>query len=129
MCNPRLRWTISQPSQPGRYPTATPQAVNGKTSLADLQAEVARLTAENSKLREARNAKLSLKVSEKGGLSCYGLGRFPVTLYAQQWTRLLDFAETIRAFIQCAILRTACPLALRSIRGLPPITANSPGWA
>jgi hypothetical protein len=43
---------------------------------------------------------VSLKVSEKGGLSVYGLGRFPVTLYRDQWTKLLDMAEDIRAFIR-----------------------------
>jgi hypothetical protein len=45
-------------------------------------------------------AALSLKVSEKGGVSIYGLGRFPVTLYYEQWTRLLDSADSIRAFIE-----------------------------
>ena len=43
---------------------------------------------------------MSLKVSEKGGLSVYGLGRFPVTLYKEQWTKLLDMADDIRAFIK-----------------------------
>ena len=42
----------------------------------------------------------SLKVSEKGGVSVYGLGRFPVTLYKEQWTKLLDMADEIRAFIK-----------------------------
>ena len=41
-----------------------------------------------------------LKVSEKGGLSVYGLGRFPVTLYKEQWTKLLDMADEIRAFMK-----------------------------
>jgi hypothetical protein len=41
-----------------------------------------------------------LKVSEKGGVSVYGLGRFPVTLYKEQWTKLLDLAADIRAFIE-----------------------------
>jgi len=39
-------------------------------------------------------------VSEKGGLSVYGLGRFPVTLYKEQWKRLLDFTNEIRTFLQ-----------------------------
>jgi hypothetical protein len=43
---------------------------------------------------------VSLKVSEKGGVSVYGLGRFPVTLYKEQWTKLLDMADDIRAFIR-----------------------------
>ena len=43
---------------------------------------------------------MSLKVSEKGALSVYGLGRFPVTLYREQWEKLLGMADEIRAFIQ-----------------------------
>lgn len=49
--------------------------------------------------REASQRKLTMKVTEKGGLSCYGLGRFPVTLYRGQWERLLGEADAIRAFI------------------------------
>ena len=41
-----------------------------------------------------------MKVSEKGGVSIYGLGRFPVTLYKEQWIRLLDMADDIRSFIE-----------------------------
>lgn len=66
----------------------------------DIQAELERLRAENAALK-ARSAKgVSLKVSEKGGVSVYGLGRFPVTLYKEQWSRLLDMADDIRAFIK-----------------------------
>jgi hypothetical protein len=43
---------------------------------------------------------LSLKVSQKGALSVYGLGRFPVTLYKEQWLKLLDMSSEIRAFLQ-----------------------------
>jgi hypothetical protein len=43
---------------------------------------------------------LSLKVSEKGGLSLYGMGRFPVTLYKEQWRKILEMAPEIEAFIQ-----------------------------
>jgi hypothetical protein len=65
----------------------------------DLRAELERLKAENATLK-ARSAKgISLKVSEKGGVSVYGLGRFPVTLYKEQWGKLLDMAEDIRRFI------------------------------
>ena len=51
---------------------------------------------------------LSLKVSEKGGVSLYGLGRFPVTLYKEQWLKLLEFVENIRDFIREneAVLKT-----------------------
>ncbi|HEY3449207.1 MAG TPA: hypothetical protein VGK67_22815 [Myxococcales bacterium] len=66
----------------------------------DVQKELERLRAENEALKK-RNAKgLSMKVSEKGAVSVYGLGRFPVTLYKEQWGRLLDMAEDIRAFIK-----------------------------
>jgi hypothetical protein len=43
---------------------------------------------------------LTLRVSEKGGVSVYGLGRFPVTLYKEQWLKLLGMADEIRAFIR-----------------------------
>ena len=66
----------------------------------DLKAELERLKAENERLKGERNRGVSLKVSEKGGVSVYGLGRFPVTLYKEQWTRLLDMAQQIRAFIK-----------------------------
>lgn len=66
--------------------------------------KLARLEAENQALREQveqrRTGQLRLKVSEKGGLSLYGLGRFPVTLYKEQWTRLLDYADEIRKFLK-----------------------------
>jgi hypothetical protein len=64
----------------------------------DLKAEVERLRAENERLK-SRSRSTTLKVSEKGGLSVYGLGRFPVTLYKEQWTKLLGMADEIRAFI------------------------------
>ena len=65
-----------------------------------LQAELVRLRAENEALKQKRNSAVSMKVSEKGGVSVYGLGRFPVTLYQEQWTRLLAMAEEIKTFIE-----------------------------
>ena len=65
----------------------------------DLTSELAKLRAENDRLKRSQSRGVSLKVSEKGGVSVYGLGRFPVTLYKEQWTRLLDMAADIRAFI------------------------------
>jgi hypothetical protein len=66
--------------------------------------KLARLEAENRALREQieqrKTGQLRLKVSEKGALSVYGLGRFPVTLYKEQWIRLLDYAEEMRSFIK-----------------------------
>jgi hypothetical protein len=64
----------------------------------DLRAELERLKAENERLKSQRG-RASLKVSEKGGVSVYGLGRFPVTLYKEQWAKLLGMADEIRAFI------------------------------
>jgi len=66
----------------------------------DMRAELERLRAENERLKNRGARGVSLKVSEKGGVSVYGLGRFPVTLYKEQWTRLLDMADDIRGFIK-----------------------------
>jgi len=66
----------------------------------DLKVEIERLPAENERLKNRSTRGVSLKVSEKGGVSIYGLGRFPVTLYKEQWTKLLDMADDIRAFIR-----------------------------
>jgi len=65
----------------------------------DMKAELERLRAENERLKQKTTRGTSLKVSEKGGVSVYGLGRFPVTLYKEQWGKLLDMADEIRAFI------------------------------
>lgn len=65
----------------------------------DLQAELARLRKENESLKRGAAKGVSLKVSEKGGVSVYGLGRFPITLYKEQWAKLLDMADDIRSFI------------------------------
>jgi hypothetical protein len=66
----------------------------------DLKAELERLREENERLKNRQTRGVSLKVSEKGGVSVYGLGRFPVTLYKEQWTRLLAMADDIRTFIK-----------------------------
>lgn len=66
----------------------------------DIQAELERLRAENAALKNKGTRTVSMKVSEKGGLSVYGLGRFPVTLYKEQWLKLLDLADDIRTFIK-----------------------------
>ena len=65
-----------------------------------MEQKLARLEAENQALKGRRSGNLSLKVSEKGGLSVYGLGRFPVTLYKEQWVKLLGFAGEIESFIK-----------------------------
>jgi len=66
----------------------------------ELQAEIERLRAENEALKKPVRGQMSLRVSEKGALSVYGLGRFPVTLYREQWEKLLGMADEIRRFIQ-----------------------------
>jgi hypothetical protein len=66
----------------------------------DLKAELERLKAENAALKARGSRSVSMKVSDKGGVSVYGLGRFPVTLYKEQWAKLLDLADEIRAFIK-----------------------------
>ena len=66
----------------------------------DLKVELEKLRAENEALKKASSKGLSMKVSEKGAVSVYGLGRFPVTLYKEQWIRLLDLSDDIRMFIE-----------------------------
>lgn len=84
-----------------------PQLGKPTADVAALQATIEALRAANSKLA-ADNVKLTvavaaprvtLKVSEKGGVSLYGLGRFPVTLYHDQWIRVLGMADQIREFL------------------------------
>lgn len=65
----------------------------------DLRAELDRLRQENESLKRGASRGVSIKVSEKGGVSVYGLGRFPITLYQEQWLKLLDMSDDIRAFI------------------------------
>lgn len=59
-----------------------------KTKLAELEA------------KQQRRGSMEFRVSEKGGVSVYGLGRFPVTLYYEQWIRLLDRAQDLREFLE-----------------------------
>jgi hypothetical protein len=66
----------------------------------ELRSEIERLRAENEALRKPARGQTHLKVSEKGALSVYGMGRFPVTLYREQWEKLLSMADEIRNFIR-----------------------------
>lgn len=66
----------------------------------DLKAELERLKSENAALKKAQSGSTRIKVSDKGGVSVYGLGRFPVTLYKEQWLKLLNMTDEIRAFIE-----------------------------
>ncbi|MGE5849812.1 MAG: hypothetical protein ACM362_06785 [Candidatus Methylomirabilota bacterium] len=65
----------------------------------DLQKELERLRAENEALKAKMTRATSIRVSEKGAVSVYGLGRFPVTLYKEQWLKLLGMADDIKKFI------------------------------
>jgi hypothetical protein len=65
----------------------------------DLKAELERLRNENAALKKAGATRVTMKVSDKGAVSVYGMGRFPVTLYKEQWLRLLAMSDDIRAFI------------------------------
>ncbi len=68
--------------------------------LTTMELELERLKAENERLKKASERKLTLKVSEKGGLSVYGMGRFPVTLYKEQWQKLADLMPQVLDFIK-----------------------------
>ena len=61
---------------------------------------LARIAELEKRVATKKAGKLEFKVSEKGGVSVYGLGRFPVTLYQEQWARLLDAADDLRVFIE-----------------------------
>jgi hypothetical protein len=65
----------------------------------DLKDELERLRNENAALKKGAATGVTMKVSEKGALSIYGMGRFPVTLYKEQWLKLLEMSDDIRAFI------------------------------
>ncbi len=77
----------------------------------DLKAQIERLRAENAALKKGASSGIRMKVSEKGALSVYGMGRFPVTLYKEQWLKLLNMSDDIRAFIAAneAALKTKEP--------------------
>ena len=69
-------------------------------SESEMKAELERLRAENAQLKNKNTGGLSLKVSEKGAVSLYGMGRFPVTLYKEQWLRTLAAPPEIEMFIR-----------------------------
>ena len=101
----RLRVTITDVTAPVLEVLSHPAAAFAAATeemrqLIDLRSENTRLRAENAALKKSVSTDLRLKVSEKGGLSVYGLGRFPVTLYKEQWVKLLGMADDIRSFIE-----------------------------
>jgi hypothetical protein len=90
----RVGSTLRLATQELRGPSVSTDSPN------DVQAELARLRAENERLKAGRaNARERITVSPKGAVSVYGLGRFPITLYQEQWLRLLAMADAIRQFI------------------------------
>ena len=70
------------------------------TSDEDLKRELERLRAENEALKAKERRGTRLQVSEKGGVSLYGMRRFPITFYKEEWERILGMADEIRAFMR-----------------------------
>lgn len=99
-CEARHRLISSVDLDPHRWRISRPGRSFHMATEEELKAELERLKKENESLKARTSKGVSLKVSEKGGVSVYGLGRFPVTLYKEQWTKLLDMADDIRRFIQ-----------------------------
>ena len=69
-------------------------------SVEEMKVELERLRNENAALKKGAATGITMKVSEKGGLSVYGMGRFPITLYKEQWLKLMDMSDAIRSFIE-----------------------------
>ena len=92
-----IRWVLLPIDSSSEGPLPSRQVLT--MSDDDLKSELERLRAENAALKKGAATGISMKVSEKGGLSVYGMGRFPVTLYKEQWLKLLDLSDEIRAFI------------------------------
>src|SRR5260370_28969054 len=111
MVTRRLRWLVSSASAGIRYigmsrsKNVGPGGLQNEScagnrrretmSESEMQAELERLRAENAQLKSKEKGGLTLKVSEKGGGSLYGMGRFPVTPYKEQWLRILSNAPAI----------------------------------
>lgn len=113
----RTGWSVSDgldvhPWPDGRTVSAVPEegpsAVRpkpydsrGEKNIMDHAALLARIAELEAAVKATKRVnKLTLKVSEKGAVSVYGMGRFPVTLYGEQWERLLDHKDEILAFLK-----------------------------
>ena len=79
--------------------SSDPTSLAQRKSLLISRAELERLRNENASLKKGAATGITMKVSEKGGLSVYGMGRFPITLYKEQWLKLMDMSDAIRSFI------------------------------
>lgn len=92
----------SEADDAGQARIASGCSIAKGTEMSDdeLKAELERLRNENAALKKAQSGSTRIKVSDKGGVSVYGLGRFPVTLYKEQWLKLLNMADEIRSFIE-----------------------------
>jgi hypothetical protein len=86
----------------------------------DLKAELERLRSENATLKKGVSSNIRMKVSEKGAVSVYGMGRFPVTLYKEQWLKLLDDA------LDASVVMRLCGPGCSARRSGEPITGGSP---
>jgi hypothetical protein len=82
-------------SLPGQSKNSARETHMTEPTYEELKARLAELEA-----KQQRTGSMSFKVSDKGGVSVYGLGRFPVTLYYEQWVRLLDKAQELREFLE-----------------------------
>jgi hypothetical protein len=91
----------------------------------ELKAELERLRNENAALKKGASTGIRMKVSEKGAVSIYGMGRFPVTLYKEQWLKLLDMSDDIRAFIATDLPLNFHPAAVRAWANVTPFGAVS----
>lgn len=76
------------------------EGMGGEMTEQGMKEEMERLKAENEALKKRKSNELTFKVGQKGGMSLYGLGRFPVTLYKSQWLLLLDAVEEIKKFLE-----------------------------
>src|ERR1700689_5154978 len=94
-----IRFTATRAARRGKTPARKTLSCHVMADE-DLKAELERLRAENEALKKPVRGQISLKVSEKGAVSVYGMGRFPVTLYKEQWEKLLAMGDEIRTFIQ-----------------------------
>jgi len=101
--NRRILRPVADPSHgtPGQRSNSK-SSENGEMTMneAEMKAELERLRAENAQLKTKDKSGITLKVSEKGAVSLYGMGKFPVTLYKEQWLRILATASQIEAFIR-----------------------------
>lgn len=90
-----------QAIRPAMWAAMIRLVISGEINMAEPSYEELKARVQELEKTQARKrGTLDFKVSEKGGMSVYGLGRFPVTLYYEQWVRLLDQTDQIREFLE-----------------------------